>query len=104
MPRKEPGTGIFADVLRGVLTTAILATAAAAFSTWVEVKLLRHDLDELRKDVDRLWSDTSEYVAALQGGETPSERREIELQMAKLREKLAKDGTLEAAAASVQLP
>lgn len=104
MPRKELGTALFGDILRGVLSAAILGTAAAALSTWLEVKMLRKDVDELRKDVDRLWSDTSDTVAALQGAEMPSEAREIELRLANLREKLAKDGTLEPATASVRLP
>lgn len=56
------------DILRGVLVAVILGTGAAALDTWVQVKLMRKDVDELRKDLDSLWATTNEKVVELQGG------------------------------------
>ena len=72
MPRKDNfWLGVAKSVLATLLVSAILGTAAAAGSIWIEVKMLRRDVDELRKDLDRLWVDVSDNVASLQGDGSP---------------------------------
>lgn len=71
------------DILRGVLVAVILGTGAAAVDTWVQVKLMRKDVDELRRDLDNLWATTNEKVVELQGGGEEGERLAASLEEAR---------------------
>lgn len=62
-------------ILESVVTAAILGILGAAVSTYIEVRLLRHDVNELRKDLDGLWAETSEQVQTLTP-DKPKHRRQ----------------------------
>ncbi len=43
------------DVMQSLMAAALLAILAAAVQTYIEVKLLRNDVDRLEVYVDQLW-------------------------------------------------
>ena len=43
------------DIFKSVVSALLVAILAAAASTYVEVKMLRHDVNELRHDLDVLY-------------------------------------------------
>ena len=53
---------MFADIMRSVITALLLAVLAAAASTYWEVKMLRHDVNELRHDLDVLYGETNDVA------------------------------------------
>lgn len=53
---------IIADVMRSVIAALLLAVLGGAFQVWVEVKMLRHDVNELRHDLDVLYGETNEVA------------------------------------------
>ena len=53
------------EIFRSVITAALIALLGAAASTYWEVKMLRRDVDEIRKDLDRLYGETNDQVQRL---------------------------------------
>lgn len=53
---------IVADVMRSVITALLLGVLAAAMSTYWEVKMLRHDVNELRHDLDVLYGEANDVA------------------------------------------
>ncbi|OGO07977.1 MAG: hypothetical protein A2Y61_02560 [Chloroflexi bacterium RBG_13_60_13] len=52
-------------ILESVMTALLIAVLGAAVSTYIEVRMLRKDVDQLQKSLDELWADTSEQVQKL---------------------------------------
>lgn len=44
-------------ILQSVIVATLLAVFAAAFSTYVEVKQMRRDLDRIEVYVDQMWKE-----------------------------------------------
>jgi uncharacterized protein YbcI len=53
---------IVTDVMRSVITALLLAILTAAASTYMEVKMLRRDVNELRHDLDALYGETNDVA------------------------------------------
>lgn len=52
-------------ILESVVTALLLAIFGAAVSTYWEVKMLRRDVDEIRKDLDDLYIQASDQIQSL---------------------------------------
>ncbi len=46
------------DLIQSLIAAAVLAILAAAVQTYVEVRMLRNDVDRLTVYVDQLWEDS----------------------------------------------
>lgn len=66
MPVKKRRLVDVQAVVQAVIVLLLVGVLGAAVQTFIEVRLLRRDVDELRKDLDRLWVEASDNVADLQ--------------------------------------